>query len=194
MPCPHHSAALAPPTFTLMPPGCVGSILDRRGGSSSAALTTLYHRYHYHYRYRYRYRCRCHWCQHYHYHIPTVPTVYWADKTCAWWAWTFEQSTAFPKSKTSRSSVYCTKYTALVVVAHLDPTLPLWVVVQDLIAVVHTQPTTHVLDRSCRLYGSDPATWSRSYRSGTYMPYIYLEDLDHLVLIAFDDTVQGVHR
>ena len=64
-----------------MPPGCVGIILDRRGGSSSAALTTLYHRYHYHYRYRYRYcyryryRCRYHYWQHYHYHIPSVPTA-----------------------------------------------------------------------------------------------------------------------
>ena len=52
---------------------------------------------------------------------------------------------------------------------NLDPNLPLWDVVQDLHS---TGPTQETCPRSCRLYGSHPATRARSYRS--YRSAIYL--------------------
>ena len=73
----------------------------------------------------------------------------------------------------------------------LDPNLRLWDV-QDLYG---TDPTQEIGARSCRLYGSHPETWARSYRS--YISYrsgihlICLADLDYEVGIDFlDDEVR----
>ena len=67
---------------------------------------------------------------------------------------------------------------------HLDTNLPLW----DMQDVYSNGPTQEIHGRSCRLYGSHPATWAisyRSHRSGVYLAC--LTDLDHEVGIDHTD-------
>ena len=75
-----------------------------------------------------------------------------------------------------RMSKYCTRRTDDDL-DHLDPSLPLWDAVQDLYS---TDPTEEPCPGPCRLYGSHPATWARSYRPGNRSA---LKDLDHVVEI-----------
>ena len=50
---------------------------------------------------------------------------------------------------------------------HLYPNLPLQDAVRD---AYSTHPTQESCPRSCRLYGSRPATYARTYALGTYLP------------------------
>ena len=65
---------------------------------------------------------------------------------------------------------------------NLDPSLPVWHAMQDL-CTVQIQDTRHVLDHA-DYTSSIPARWTRSYRSGMYLPWkVYIVEWKPIICL-----------
>ena len=119
---------------------------------------------------------------------PTAVVVVVFDFFCPWRACEFLNSTAVVVVVFDFLPVTCLRISVLRVdrswssrhLDHLTPHPPLWGVVQDLHS---TDPTRTTRPRWCRLCGSHPAAWARSYKIGNTSALLDLDQgmgINHL--------------